>query len=60
MAYYFHWSRSELMLLPHRERIRFCEEVSKINKKMNADSSDKKVNIFDIKRLIKTTILKMR
>ncbi|MDO4503995.1 MAG: hypothetical protein Q4B84_02485 [Clostridia bacterium] len=48
MAYYFHWSRSELMLLSHKERIRFCEEVSKINKKMNADSSDKKVNIFDI------------
>lgn len=48
LAYYFHWSRGELMLLPHRERIKFCQEVSKINKKMNSQNSKKKTNIFDI------------
>lgn len=36
------------MLLPHRERIKFCNEVSKINKKMNADANNNKKNIFDI------------
>ncbi|MGN1043809.1 MAG: DUF6760 family protein [Acutalibacteraceae bacterium] len=48
LAYYFHWSREEIMLLPHRERIKFCNEVSKINKKMNADSNNNRKNIFDI------------
>jgi len=36
------------MELPHRERIKFCKEVSKINKKMNAESNPEKKNIFDI------------
>jgi len=36
------------MLLPHRERVRFCEEASKINKKMNEESGKKRKNIFDI------------
>lgn len=34
------------MNLDHKERARFCEEASKINKRMNGDS-DKK-NIFDL------------
>ena len=36
------------MLLPHRERIRFCSEISSINKKMNAESGNTRKNIFDI------------
>ena len=35
------------MHLPHRERIKFCSEISKINKKTNGDKNKKK-NIFDI------------
>jgi len=34
------------MELSHRERISFCNEVSKINKKLNGDSEKK--NIFDV------------
>jgi hypothetical protein len=33
-AYYFHWGHSEIMNMPHAERQRWCEEISKINKKI--------------------------
>lgn len=33
------------MKLDHKERVRFCKEASKINKKMNGDE---KKNVFDI------------
>jgi hypothetical protein len=46
LAYYFHWSYTEIISLSHKERISFCDEVSKINKKLNGD--DKKKNIFDV------------
>lgn len=32
------------MKLEHKERVRFCREISKINKKMNGDTK----NVFDI------------
>ncbi|RLG27430.1 hypothetical protein DRN85_00230 [Methanosarcinales archaeon] len=35
VAYHFHWSHEEIMNMDHRERRRWCEEVSKINKKLN-------------------------
>ena len=37
LAYYFHWSYKEITELSHKERISYCEEVSKINKKLNGD-----------------------
>jgi hypothetical protein len=37
LAYYLHWPRRELMDLDHRERRRWCEEVSAINKKLSGD-----------------------
>ncbi len=49
MAYYFHWPYTEIMNLSHRERVRFCNEISNINKKMNDEQAGpKKKNIFDI------------
>ncbi len=37
------------MLLPHAERIKFCEEASKINKKLNNEASGNTgKSIFDI------------
>ena len=36
------------MLLLHKERIKFCTEISKINKKMNAGANKERKNIFDI------------
>lgn len=44
LAYYLHWSHEQIMNLEHRERRRWCEEVSKINKKLN----DEPENIFDV------------
>ena len=46
LAYYFHWSHKEITELSHKERISYCNEVSKINKKLNGDEGKK--NIFDI------------
>lgn len=46
IAYYNHWSHEEIMNLEHKERIRWCNEISKINKGLNGDLEKK--NIFDI------------
>ncbi|MEA1867058.1 MAG: DUF6760 family protein [Thermodesulfobacteriota bacterium] len=34
IAYYFHWRHDEIINMPHSERRRWCEEVSRINKKV--------------------------
>lgn len=44
IAYYFHWSYDQLMTVEHLERRRWCEEISKINRKLN----DEPENIFKI------------
>jgi hypothetical protein len=35
LAYHFHWPSEEIMQMEHRERRRWCEEISKINKRLN-------------------------
>ncbi|MEW6173980.1 MAG: DUF6760 family protein [Bacillota bacterium] len=45
VAYYFNWSCTEIMNMEHRERRRWCDEISKINKKI---SGEQPKNIFDI------------
>ena len=37
LAYYLHWSDEALMALDHRERRRWCREVSAINKKLSGN-----------------------
>lgn len=44
IGYYFHWMHDEIMELPHKERIRWCKEISSINSKLN----DEPKNIFDV------------
>lgn len=44
IAYYLHWSHDEIMQMDHRERRRWCEEISKINRKLNKEPK----NIFDV------------
>jgi hypothetical protein len=46
IAYYFHWSHKEIMELEHRERKKWCEEISKINRNVNGEKEKK--NIFDV------------
>ena len=47
MGYYLHWGYEELMAMEHRERLRFCREVSRINDQMNQETQGRK-NIFDV------------
>ena len=37
IAYHFHWSFAEIMNLEHRERRRWCEEISNINHKLSSE-----------------------
>ncbi|WP_087566831.1 MULTISPECIES: DUF6760 family protein [Paenibacillus] len=46
IAYYFHWTHDDIMNMEHAERRRWCDEISRINRKMN-DDGDKK-NVFDV------------
>jgi len=44
IAYYFHWNHDEVMNMEHRERRRWCDEISKINSELN----DEPKNIFSV------------
>ncbi len=44
IGYYMHWSHDEIMAFPHRDRVRWCEEISKINSKLNQEPE----NIFKV------------
>jgi hypothetical protein len=44
IAHHLHWSHDELMQLDHRERRRWCREISAINRALEGPSS----NPFDV------------
>lgn len=44
IAYYFHWPHDEIMQMDHRERRKWCEQISKIHKQANEQPE----NIFDV------------
>lgn len=35
IAYHFNWSHEAVLNMPHWERQRWCEEISRINERMN-------------------------
>lgn len=37
IAYYFHWEHDEIMEMPHAVRKKWCEEISRINKKLSKE-----------------------
>jgi len=45
IAYHFHWSQEEIMNLEHRDRQRWCEEISKINRRL---SGEKERSILEV------------
>lgn len=45
IAYHFHWSHEEIMNLEHRDRQRWCEEISKINRSL---SGEKQRSILEV------------
>jgi hypothetical protein len=47
LAYYFHWDHASLLGLEHRERRRWCEEVSKINREITG-SGKKERSLLDL------------
>lgn len=48
IAHYFHWSHEELMNLDHRERRRWCQEISRINRTIDSDNTS--ANPFDLRK----------
>ena len=44
IGYYMHWAADDIAAMSHRERIRWCNEVSKINRKLN----DEPENVFKV------------
>ena len=45
LGYYLHWSLDDLMKMEHRERRRWCQEVSAINRKLSGAQE----NTFEFK-----------
>ena len=41
VAYHFNWSHEEIMNMPHWERRRWCEEISRINDRINREERDR-------------------
>ncbi|TKY91147.1 MAG: hypothetical protein C5S46_07375 [Candidatus Methanomarinus sp.] len=37
IAYHFHWQYEAIMNMEHRERQRWCEEISRINQNLGAE-----------------------
>lgn len=44
IASHFHWGRDELMALEHRERRRWCAEISAVNRALDGAAP----NPFDV------------
>lgn len=37
IGYYFHWREEEILRLPGPDRRRYCEEINRINRKLNGE-----------------------
>lgn len=44
IGYYMHWPHDQIMSMEHRDRRRWCEEISQINRRL----SDEPENMFDV------------
>ncbi|RKG72384.1 hypothetical protein D7W79_28635 [Corallococcus exercitus] len=47
LAYYLHWDHDTLLELEHRDRRRWCEEVSRINREVGG-STKKEKSLLDL------------
>jgi hypothetical protein len=45
VAYHFHWDQSTVLELEHRDRKRWCEEISRINVKMSDESRERPIDL---------------
>lgn len=39
IGYYFHWPEEDILRMPHLERRRFCDEISRINRRINGEKN---------------------
>ncbi len=39
IGYYFHWPLEEILCLPNLDRCRYCEEINRINRKINGENN---------------------
>ncbi len=49
ISYYFHWSSREVLEMEHKDRRRWCKEISSIHKSLTPDKKPKEKSIFDMK-----------
>ncbi len=40
IAYHFHWNHENILNMEHSERRKWCDEISKINQKLNQTSQN--------------------
>ena len=40
IAYHFHWPKEEITEMSHRERLRWVEEISRINQEINESAAE--------------------
>jgi hypothetical protein len=45
IAYYFHWDMKDILQMEHRDRLRWCEEISAVHQK---SSGKEERNIFEV------------
>lgn len=43
VSYHFHWDHATLLGMEHRERKRWCEEISKINRRLSDESEERSI-----------------
>ena len=46
LAYYLHWCHDDIMTLEHGERRKWCEEVSKINRRTSGGEGERNLADF--------------
>lgn len=46
IAYHFHWSYEEIMNMEHKERQKWVEEISKINRQL---SGEKQKSVLEVR-----------
>lgn len=39
IGYYFHWPKEEILSMPHLERIKYCGEISRINRMIKGEKN---------------------
>ncbi len=49
ISYYFHWSEDDVLKLEHRQRRKWCSEISTINSSLNPSKEKKEKSILDMK-----------